>query len=61
MRHSAAGDFQDFSPRARRQPILHFGAPLEGGSAVRGLAERIGERSTHRVIAADFGAIIPRF
>jgi hypothetical protein len=55
MRHSAAGDFQDFSSRARRQPILHFGAALEGGSAVTGLAERIRERSAHPVIAADSG------
>jgi hypothetical protein len=50
MRHSAAGDFQDFSSRARRQPILHFGAALEGGSAVPGLAERIRDRRGHPVI-----------
>ena len=55
MRHSAAGDFQDFSSRARRQPILHFDAALEGGSAVTGLAERIRERSAHPVIVADSG------
>ena len=55
MRHSAAGDFQDFGSRARRQPILHFGATLEGGSAVPGLAERIRDRSAHPVIAADSG------
>jgi len=52
MRHSAAGDFQDFGLRARRQPILHFGAALEGSSAVPGLAERIRDRSGHPVIDA---------
>jgi hypothetical protein len=55
MRHSAAGDFQECGSRARRQPILHFGAALEGGSAVTGLADRIRERSAHPVIAADSG------
>jgi hypothetical protein len=49
MRHSAAGDLQDFGSRALRQPILHFGATLPG------LAERIRDRSAHPVIAADSG------
>lgn len=53
MRHSAAGHVQDFSSRARRQPILHFGATLEGGSAIPGLAERIRDRSVHPVIAVN--------
>ena len=53
MRHSAAGDVQNLGSRARRQPIFHLGANLEGRSAVPGLAERIMDRSMHPVIAAD--------
>jgi hypothetical protein len=51
MRHSAAGDFQDFGSRARRQPIVHLGANRGGCSTVPGLAERIRDRSVHPVIA----------
>ena len=52
MRNSAAGDLRDFGSQARRQPIIQFGATLEGGSVVPGLAERFRDRSVHPVVAA---------
>ena len=55
MRHSAASNFQDLRSRARRQPILHLGAILEGGSAVPGLADRIRDRRWHPVIDLALG------